>query len=125
MMLPMVPRFRAPRRRLSNSSNDEPEPPSDMGNQNSTADGVPEPVDTEAFYPGIYDVLKVRYLLQWKIVSGGLPVEIVDLIVDAAEYWPSIEATLNEKRIIHQDKDQVLVRTAPLCYDERVFHTFL
>lgn len=92
-----------------------------MGNQNSTADDSHGPTDSQIFYPEFYDVLKVRYLLRWKIISEGLPVEIVDLIVDAAEYWPSIEATLDQKRIIHQDRDQVLVRTAPLCYDEKVY----
>ncbi|KAF7594242.1 hypothetical protein BBP40_009794 [Aspergillus hancockii] len=117
-MFPIVAQVQTPRRRHSNSDNDEPEPPSDMGNQNSTADGVPEPVESEIFYPGIYDVLKVRYLLQWKIVSEGLPVEIVDLIVDAAEYWPSTEVKLENQRVIRQDKDQVLVRTTPLCYGE-------
>ncbi|KAE8351224.1 hypothetical protein BDV28DRAFT_158937 [Aspergillus coremiiformis] len=115
----MVPRFREPRRRQSNSSNDEPGSPSDMGNQNSASDDGHEPSSSAPFYPGIYDVLKVRYLLRWKIIREGLPVEIVDLIVDEAEYWPSIEAALNEKRIIHQDGDQVLARTAPLCYDPK------
>ncbi|KAB8230190.1 hypothetical protein ETB97_001255 [Aspergillus alliaceus] len=115
----MVPRFGAPRRRQSDSTNNEPEFPSDMGNQNSTGDDAQRPTDSEGFYPDIYDVLKVRYLLRWKIIPEGLPAEIVDLIIDAAEYWPSTEATLGEKRIIRQDKDQVLVRTAPLCYDEK------
>ncbi|KAE8372364.1 hypothetical protein BDV26DRAFT_102306 [Aspergillus bertholletiae] len=107
------------RHRLSDSSDAEPEPPSKMGNQNTTTNENDGSTDSEIFYPELYDALKVRYLLRWKIIPEGLPVEIVDMIVDAAEYWPSIEATLGEKRIIRQDGDQVLVRTAPLCYDEK------
>ncbi|KAL4798188.1 hypothetical protein BDV19DRAFT_357226 [Aspergillus venezuelensis] len=70
-------------------------------------------------YPGIFDVLKVRYILLWKVKPEGLPTEVVDMIIDAAEYWPSTEATLEGVVHISKDKDQALVCTAPLCYDEK------
>ncbi|KAJ5747268.1 uncharacterized protein N7511_008964 [Penicillium nucicola] len=73
----------------------------------------PEP---EQFYPSLWDVLKVRYLLQWKI-SNGLPEELIDMIVDAAEYWPSIEHKMQDKKTIQKDCDQTLLKTVPLCYD--------
>ncbi|CAG8921077.1 unnamed protein product [Penicillium salamii] len=68
------------------------------------------------FNPGLMDVLKVRFLLQWKLTTG-VPEELVDMIIDAAEYWPSIEHTIDEQRTIHKDCDQVLLKTVPLCYD--------
>ncbi|KAL4944347.1 hypothetical protein BDV06DRAFT_187638 [Aspergillus oleicola] len=70
------------------------------------------------FYPSIFDVLKVRHILLWKVKPEGLPAEVVDMIVDAAEYWPSTEATLGERIRISKDVDQALVCTSPLCYDE-------
>lgn len=73
----------------------------------------------EEFNPSLWDVLKVRYLLQWKL-TVGLPEELVDMIIDAAEYWPSIEQKLQGHRIIQKDCDQVLLKTVPLCYDRNV-----
>ncbi|CAI7665053.1 unnamed protein product [Penicillium bialowiezense] len=68
------------------------------------------------FNPKLMDVLKVRFLLQWKLPTG-LPEELVDMIIDAAEYWPSTEHIIDEHRTIHKDRDQVLLKTVPLCYD--------
>ncbi|KAF9253132.1 hypothetical protein DTO013E5_480 [Penicillium roqueforti] len=72
----------------------------------------------QVFNPSIADVLKVRNLLQRK-VPRGLPEELIDMIIDAAEYWPSIEQKLEEHRIIQKDCDQVLLKTVPLCYDRK------
>ncbi|GME65844.1 uncharacterized protein LTHEOB_6322 [Neofusicoccum parvum] len=45
---------------------------------------------TQAFTPSPYDVQHARLLL----VRGlGLPVEIVDLVIDAAQYWPIVVGT--------------------------------
>ncbi|KAF9894237.1 hypothetical protein FE257_007739 [Aspergillus nanangensis] len=77
----------------------------------------------QIFYPDINEVLKVRYILRWKIVAEGLPLEIVDMMMDAAEYWASAEVTLEGRKIIRQDRDQVLVRTWPLCYDPETIGT--
>lgn len=94
-MLPVMRRF---------SPHDDTEPAPD-----------PEP---EQFYPSLRDVFQVRAILRRGIVPGGLPVEIVDLIVDAAEYWPSVEAKIGEKIIIRQDGDRECLRTPPLCYEQ-------
>ncbi|KAL1998153.1 hypothetical protein VTN02DRAFT_6766 [Thermoascus thermophilus] len=94
-MLPIMRRF---------SPRDDPEPAPD-----------PEP---EQFYPSLRDVFQVRAILRRGIVPGGLPVEIVDLIVDAAEYWPSVEARIREKIVIRQDGDRECLRTPPLCYEQ-------
>ena len=79
------------------------------------------------FFPSVWDVLKVRYLLQWKTTEASLPTELVDEIIDAAEYWPStmhhMRRSPNEKRgraRIGQDCDGVLFKTVPLCYDKEV-----
>ncbi|KAE8150986.1 hypothetical protein BDV25DRAFT_153494 [Aspergillus avenaceus] len=110
MMLPMVSRFRTPRRRPSTTSND-----SDMGNQHSAESDSPE--QEEEYNPSLEDVLKTRYILRWKTTPEGLPAEIVDIIIDSAEYWPSVEVATNDASHITQDKDRVVVRTTPLCYD--------
>lgn len=60
---------------------------------------APEP-GPEPFYPSLFDVFKVRHVLRWKIKPNGIPVELVDLIVDTAEYWPSIKTSMNVKTII-------------------------
>ncbi|GLI80611.1 hypothetical protein PoHVEF18_008966 [Penicillium ochrochloron] len=68
-----------------------------------------------------WDALRVRGFLQWRL---GVPVEIVDQIIDTAEYWPSTTATMappeeGTHRIIRKDRDQVLLKTVPLCYDRK------
>lgn len=71
--------------------------------------------ELQPFYPSLFEVLKVRYLLQWK-VTEPIPPEIVDLIIDAAEYWPSRETSLGgEGTVIRTDMDRELLRTGPLC----------
>ncbi|KAL2814791.1 hypothetical protein BJX63DRAFT_191514 [Aspergillus granulosus] len=81
----------------------------------------PKPEDE--FYPAPFDVLKVRHILLWKIRPEGLPAEVVDMIVDAAEYWPSFEITMGERRVIRKDVDEALLCTTPLCYDEKTLDT--
>lgn len=54
-----------------------------------------------------------------------MPVEIVDEIIDAAEYWPSTTTMMappekHEQRMIRKDRDQVLLKTVPLCFDRKV-----
>jgi hypothetical protein len=103
-------RFRSPRQPPFNDS-DDTNPSSSEPAQDTAAD---------TFYPGLFDVFKVRHILRWKIISEGLPMEILDMIMEAAEYWPSIEARMDTRTIIRQDHDRELLRTAPLCYDEAV-----
>ncbi|RJE21408.1 hypothetical protein PHISCL_06239 [Aspergillus sclerotialis] len=88
-----------------------------MSSPNEEPANVPEP-GPEPLYPNISDVLKTRHVLRWKIREEGLPMEIVDMIIDAAEYWPSTEVRLGKRVVIRQDRDQELVRTVPLCFDE-------
>ncbi|KAL3465372.1 hypothetical protein BJX64DRAFT_285631 [Aspergillus heterothallicus] len=88
--------------------------------ENQESDGaVPE----DEFYPALFDVLKFRHILLWKIRPEGLPAEVVDMIVDAAEYWPSVEFTMGERRVIRKDVDEALLFTTPLCYDESTLDT--
>lgn len=59
--------------------------------------------------------------------------EIVDMVIDAAEYWPSMEVSMKkpvtrtdkgeelaQKIVVQQDQDRELVRSLPLCFDEEV-----
>lgn len=73
----------------------------------------------EPFYPCVDDVLKARYVLRWKTRPEGLPMEIVDMIIDTAEYWPSTAVSVGNV-VIRQDRDRELVRTVPLCFDKEV-----
>lgn len=86
----------------------------------------PEPQQKAPYYPTVPDVLKVRHILRWKIIpDNSLPVEIVDLIIDEAEYWPSVETTTTstgtiprgKKIVVRQDQDRIILRSEPLCLE--------
>lgn len=76
--------------------------------------------DDDTFYPSLDQVQEVREILR-HIRKGKeelVPDEVVDMILDEAEYWPSISATLHPAPIdISQDRDKECLRTAPLCID--------
>lgn len=79
-------------------------------------------VHRQTFYPSLDQVLETRNLLHEKL---SIPVELVNLIIDHAEYWPSVETEYvppesNGITIIGMDEDRSLLRTVPLCYDEEV-----
>lgn len=90
--------------------------------EKSSERGIEDAGDS-TFYPSISDVLTVRYLLQWKVVADGIPPEIADMIIEAAEYWVSTEVRIDHKIVVRQDADRELLRTVPLCR-ERVCVTF-
>lgn len=81
--------------------------------------------ESDIYHPSLFDVFKTRYLLQWKVVAGGIPAEIVDLIIDEAEYWASTEAKMDKSTVIVSDCDRELLRTGPLCYEKVCFCFFL
>jgi hypothetical protein len=110
---------------LSNRNPDE----NNQNNENNDSSGEqpqpsslskPDP-DTENFFPTLWDVLKVRYILQWKL-KKLVPPELVDSIIDQAEYWPSMKHVMEGQRRIPWDRDQVLFKTVPLCFDRKVCH---
>ncbi|RAL07436.1 uncharacterized protein BO97DRAFT_429297 [Aspergillus homomorphus CBS 101889] len=85
-------------------------------------------MNDDVYYPNCYDVLKVRYLLQhiwkWKRDSQELfPLELVDMILDAAEHWATSESSLEGETTVRKDQDQVLLTTVPLCYDVKTLGT--
>lgn len=92
----------------------------DQGNQPPDNEQAEDQGDEDQFYPGVFDVLKVRHILLWKMKSDGLPAEVVDMIIDAAEYWPSCKFTLQQRIIVQKDVDQAVLSTNPLCFDEKV-----
>ncbi|KAJ9242569.1 hypothetical protein DTO280E4_3776 [Paecilomyces variotii] len=75
--------------------------------------------EPEIFYPSLRDAIEVRGILRLGLVPEGLPTEIVDLIIDTAEYWPSVEAKLSGPTIVRQDADRELLRTPPLCLEKQ------
>lgn len=89
----------------------------DDSDSNSSSD--PAEAGSQSFFPSLWDVLKVRYLLQWKI-SRPLPSELVDLVIDAAEFWPSVERSMERYKEVEKDRDQVLLKTVPFCYNQKV-----
>ncbi|OOF96303.1 hypothetical protein ASPCADRAFT_206486 [Aspergillus carbonarius ITEM 5010] len=120
MMLPFVRRLPGHRRRPNPHNNGSNNPPDEE------MQGFP--TEDETYYPSGSDVLKVRYMLQhiWQWTRGSqelLPVELVDMIVDAAEYWASSESVLEGETPIRRDQDQVLLTTVPLCYDAQTLDT--
>jgi hypothetical protein len=73
----------------------------------------------QEFYPSMEDVLDVRDLLRRMRPSahGTVPDEIVDMIIDEAEYWPSVVTSLNTTPfMIGADGDKECLRTPPLCF---------
>lgn len=84
------------------------------------------------FYPCLEDVSQVRLILRqlWSSPSSSsspatnghrdvsLPDEVIDIILDEAEYWPSIVTKLKTTPfVIAADGDRECLRTPPLCYD--------
>lgn len=91
----------------------------------NTAATLP-PISPEPYYPSLDNVLETRDILRNKVRhEQGVPDEIVDLIIDEAEYWPSVEVGLEERIRIGKDGDRPVVETLPLCYDEEVSDALL
>ncbi|KAL1959998.1 hypothetical protein VTO42DRAFT_666 [Malbranchea cinnamomea] len=93
----------------------------DSGNEMGNASSAPTGSRDSPYYPDAYDVLRVRRMLQNAVrenatASGGLPTELVDMIIDRAEYWPSVEVKMTAPIKINQDGDRECLRTGPLCY---------
>jgi hypothetical protein len=86
----------------------------------SSSSGSTSPEEDGAFYPSMEDVLQVRDILRraGPREATGLPNEVVDMIVDDAEYWPSLATKLESTPFgIGADEDRECMRTRPLCYD--------
>jgi hypothetical protein len=72
----------------------------------------------EPHLPTVGDVLRVKGLLG--APKPKLPLEIIDVIIDFAEYWPHITARMKEELLVYGSSDEENVeclRTSPLCYD--------
>lgn len=80
--------------------------------------------EPEVFYPSVRDVTEVRGILRLGLVPEGLPTEIVDLIIDTADYWPSVETKLPGPITVPKDGDRELVRTPPLCLEVSISVSF-
>ena len=76
------------------------------------------------YYPSISDVCKTREVLHQLGKSRnenkngiGLPTELVDMIIDEAEYWPSVLTEMPKPVIVQDSTDKRCLLTPPLCYD--------
>lgn len=100
--------------------NAEPETSSKpSGSSLDTHDESRQGHENQEFYPSIEDVLEVRNLLRRMGPSAqrSVPDEIVDMIIDEAEYWPSVVTSLNTTPfVIGADGDKECLRTPPLCF---------
>ncbi|KAJ5247013.1 hypothetical protein N7468_001996, partial [Penicillium chermesinum] len=108
------------------------QPRQDDSNPESTdrqGEGTPVRTKTrnEVFSGSAWDALKVRHILRRK-VGKGLPNELVDKIMDAAEYWASEMAYMavmpersrqGNRVIVRQDHDMVVLKTVPLCFTKQ------
>lgn len=119
---------RLPPRGVHRFPTQQPEPPekqeaeseSELESEQETESEQEAESEPEIFYPSLRDVIEVRGILRLGLVPEGLPTEIVDLIIDTAEYWPSVEAKLSGPTIVRQDADRELLRTPPLCLEVRI-----
>lgn len=113
---------RLPPRGVHRFPTQQPEPPEKQEAESESELESEQEAESESeiFYPSLRDVIEVRGILRLGLVPEGLPTEIVDLIVDTAEYWPSVEAKLSGPTIVRQDADQELLRTPPLCLEVRI-----
>ncbi|WEW61874.1 hypothetical protein PRK78_007371 [Emydomyces testavorans] len=111
----------------------------------SRSDAEPESQsrkEGEEYFPSVSDVLCVQAFLSHLKIGNGtrqrdegqsqvggdqgdhvdegqadrLPVEIVDMILDGADYWASIETKMDGPRVIRQDQDAEVLKTGGLCY---------
>lgn len=93
----------------------------------STDASPSDTADQEEFYASLQDVIQVRNILRrlWSSSSStsqrkkvALPDEVIDMILDEAEYWPSVVTSLRTTPfVIATDGDRECLRTPPLCYD--------
>ena len=104
--------------RSSEPSSDSEDYEEDYHSEDSDAGDSDDNNESDTYYPSLFDVFKTRYLLQWKVVADGIPAEIVDLIIDEAEYWASTGAKMDKSTVIVSDCDRELLRTGPLCYEK-------
>lgn len=111
---------------LANRNADQNNENNDRSSESQSESSLTSKPDPEEgmFFPTLWDVLKVRYILQWKL-KKIVPPELVDAIVDAAEYWPSTIHAMEGDRVIRCDRDQVLFKTVPLCFDRKVCRSSL
>lgn len=99
--------------------------PSDAENKEALDDNN----ERKDFYPCLKDVSQVREILcrLWSTSSTTsttakrrsvmLPDEVIDIILDEAEYWPSVVTKLNTiPFVIAADGDTECLKTPPLCY---------
>lgn len=66
--------------------------------------------ESDPYKPSVSDVLVVKAFL---CASHTLPLELIDTIIDAAEYWPHTTTTRSTQVQIHgnsNDSNQLVVR---------------
>lgn len=72
-------------------------------------------VAPKSYSPTVKDVFRVKATLRAK-----LPLEIIDVIIDFAEYWPHVTGRMKKRIVIagsSPKEDIECLRTPPLCHD--------
>jgi hypothetical protein len=95
----------------SNTNDNEHTPTQPVGSP-------PEQRDSNGMYiPSVCDVLDVQVLLS-KLMKDA-PLEIVEIVLDFAEYWPCVETTFNAntngETVAYNNSDTFVLRSPPIC----------
>lgn len=83
----------------------------------SQTEVINEPPRPEAWQPAIVDILRMRRILV-KASINGLPIELINTILDYAEYWPHVSASKTKPIVARGDsshQDVLVIRTPPIC----------
>ncbi|KAH7925690.1 hypothetical protein BV22DRAFT_1128833 [Leucogyrophana mollusca] len=75
-------------------------------------------IDGSPHQPTIADIIQVKDI--FRRIPKPLPVELIDLIIDDASYWPHSSITLDQTRTVpdprhRKAKDEMYMRTLPLA----------
>ena len=92
--------------------------PQSTGSAGTSIASFPTPSSPDSPYkPAILDVIKLRHYLL-KASDYTIPIQLIDEIVDYAEYWPHVSATKTHPLIARgatAHSDVLVIRTPPIC----------
>ena len=83
----------------------------------SQTEVVNDPPKSDVWQPAIVDVLKMRHIL-FRASMNGLPIELINVIFDYAEYWPHVSASKTKPIVARgasSHQDVLVIRTPPIC----------
>jgi len=92
-------------------------PPRAVQQAKQQSEDVPEEPEIPHYDPSLKEVLVLKEQLQQK---SNLPIELIEAIIDLAEYWPHTVTTLNGRRRVlagdPAEESAFMLRSQPLGY---------